>query len=189
MKFSGKVWNDHGTTWLNLGSIRVNGSAGQRSICLLSPAIAQRTGINESVSFARWQQGAGFVVPRTTACFSGKIVLSRSPTDSPSPFFPFLIMSKLLQSAHLNWQTSWFQTRYGGCKSGVPSLSEKGYCLKLEGKAVRAIVTVYLIYHSSMLSPFRNATLIHCFDVVGWVTGRVKDTATTVPKLCIWRIS
>jgi len=68
MKFSGKVWNDHGTIWLNFGSIRVNGSAGQRSICLLSPATAQRTGINKSVSFARWQQGAGFVVPRTTAC-------------------------------------------------------------------------------------------------------------------------
>jgi len=67
-KFSGKVWSDHGTTWLHFGSIRVNGSAGQRSICLLSPAIAQRTGVNKSVSFARWQQGAGFVVPRTTAC-------------------------------------------------------------------------------------------------------------------------
>jgi len=68
MKFSGKVWSDHGTTWLNFGSIRVNGSAGQRSICLLSPAVAQRTGINKSVSFARWQQGVGLVVPRTTAC-------------------------------------------------------------------------------------------------------------------------
>jgi len=33
MKFSGKVWSDHGTTWLNFGTIRVNGSAGQRSIC------------------------------------------------------------------------------------------------------------------------------------------------------------
>jgi len=33
MKFSGKVWSDHGTTRLNLGSIRANGSAGQRSIC------------------------------------------------------------------------------------------------------------------------------------------------------------
>ena len=65
MKFSGKVWSDHGTTWLNFGSIRVlvNGS-----IYLLSPAIAQRTGVNKSVSYARWQQGAGFVVPRTTAC-------------------------------------------------------------------------------------------------------------------------
>jgi len=42
---------------------------GQRSICLLSPAIAQRTGINKSVSFARWQQGAGFVVSRTIACY------------------------------------------------------------------------------------------------------------------------
>jgi len=30
-----EVWSDHGTTWLNLGSIRVNGSAGQRSISLL----------------------------------------------------------------------------------------------------------------------------------------------------------
>jgi len=27
MKFSGKVWSDHGTTWLHFGSIRVNGSA------------------------------------------------------------------------------------------------------------------------------------------------------------------
>ena len=70
MKFSGKVWSDHGTTWLNFGSIRINGSAGQRSICLLSSAIAQRTGVNKSVSFARWQQGAGFVVPRTTACIA-----------------------------------------------------------------------------------------------------------------------
>jgi len=70
MKFSGKVWSDHGTTWFNFGSIRVNGSAGQRSICLLSPAIAQRTGVNKSVSFARWQQGAGFALPRTTACFN-----------------------------------------------------------------------------------------------------------------------
>jgi len=26
MKFSGKVWSDHGTTWFNFGSIRVNGS-------------------------------------------------------------------------------------------------------------------------------------------------------------------
>jgi len=68
-KFSGKVWNDHGTIWSNFGSIRVNGLAGQRSISLLSPVIAQRTGVNKSVSFARWQQGAGFVVPRTTACF------------------------------------------------------------------------------------------------------------------------
>ena len=41
-------------------------------VCMLitpSPAIAQRTGVNKSVSFARWQQGAGFVVPHTTACF------------------------------------------------------------------------------------------------------------------------
>jgi len=52
------------TTRLNFGSIRVNGS-----ICLLSSAIAHRTGVNESVSFARWQQVAGFVVQRTTACY------------------------------------------------------------------------------------------------------------------------
>ena len=43
-------------------------NSGQRSICLLSPAIAQTTGVNKSVSFPRWQHGAGFVVPRTTAC-------------------------------------------------------------------------------------------------------------------------
>jgi len=68
MKFSGKMWSDHGTTRFNFGSIWVNGSAGRRSSCLLSPAVAQTTGINKSVAFARWQQGAGFVVPRTTAC-------------------------------------------------------------------------------------------------------------------------
>jgi len=67
MKFSGKVWSDHGTTSLNFWSIGVNGSASQRSVCLLSPVIAQRTGVNKSVSFARWQQGARFVVLRTTA--------------------------------------------------------------------------------------------------------------------------
>jgi len=46
-------------------------NVGQRLICLLmlSPATAQMTGINKLVSFARWQQGVGFVVPRTTACF------------------------------------------------------------------------------------------------------------------------
>ena len=75
MKFSEKVWSDHGTTGLHFGSIRVNGSAGQRSICLLSPAIAHRTGVNKSVSFARWQQGVGFVVPRTTQLVPVNFVL------------------------------------------------------------------------------------------------------------------
>jgi len=42
MKFSGKVWSDHGMTWLNFGSIRVNRSAGRRPSFLLSPAIAQK---------------------------------------------------------------------------------------------------------------------------------------------------
>jgi len=42
MKFSGKVWSDHGTTWFNYKSVRINGLAGQRSGCLLSPAIAQK---------------------------------------------------------------------------------------------------------------------------------------------------
>ena len=40
MKFSGKMWSDYETTWFNFGSIRVNGSAGRRSSCLLWPAIA-----------------------------------------------------------------------------------------------------------------------------------------------------
>jgi len=78
MKFSGKVWSDHGTTWLNFESIRVNGSAGRRSSCLLSPVIAQSQlhslgcgrGLALTSQLHRWQQGAGFVVPRTTACFS-----------------------------------------------------------------------------------------------------------------------
>jgi len=36
---------------------------------LLSPAIAQRTGINKSVSFARWQQGRGLL------CLAPQLVL------------------------------------------------------------------------------------------------------------------
>jgi len=75
MKFSRRVWSDH--PWDDLMKFWVNSvnrSADQRSICLLSLAIAQRTGVNKSVSFARWQQGAGFVVPRTTACIYSKIV-------------------------------------------------------------------------------------------------------------------
>jgi len=59
-------------SWDDLIKFGVNSGkrvGGQRSICLLSPAIVQRTGVNKSVSFARWQQGVGFVVPRTRACF------------------------------------------------------------------------------------------------------------------------
>jgi len=57
---------------------------------LLSPAIVQRTGVNKSVSFARWQQGAGFVVPRTTACYYVKLTENelqsvRSQHGAPSP--------------------------------------------------------------------------------------------------------
>ena len=63
MKFSEKVCSDHGTTWFNFGSIRVNGSAGRRSIFVITGHSS------ESVAFARWQQGAGFVAPRTPACF------------------------------------------------------------------------------------------------------------------------
>ena len=44
------LWSDHGTTWFNFESIRVNGSAGRTSICLLSPAITQTIGINKSVA-------------------------------------------------------------------------------------------------------------------------------------------
>jgi len=42
----------------------------------LSPVIAQTTGINKSVAFAWWQQEAGFVVPRTTACIHLQIIYS-----------------------------------------------------------------------------------------------------------------
>jgi len=43
-------------------------NSGNRVNFLLSLPIIQRTGITKSVSFARWQQEAGFVVPHTTAC-------------------------------------------------------------------------------------------------------------------------
>ena len=75
-------WDDLITFWVNSGK-RVGG---QRSICLLSKLLPVELDIsfalawwqhflsmaadksNKSISFARWQQGAGFVVPRTTAC-------------------------------------------------------------------------------------------------------------------------
>jgi len=77
MKFSGKVWSDHGTTWFNFESIRINWSAGRRSCCLLSPAIAQSQlhslgcgrGLALTSQLHRWQQGAGFVEPHTTAFY------------------------------------------------------------------------------------------------------------------------
>ena len=53
-------WNDLITVWVNSGK--------PRDATMLSPAIAQMTGVNKSVPFARWQQVAGFVVLRTTAC-------------------------------------------------------------------------------------------------------------------------
>jgi len=68
-----KSWTDlheifrEGVEWpwdalLNFGSIRVNGSAGQRSIYLLSKLLPVELDI--SFALAWWQQGAGFVVPR-----------------------------------------------------------------------------------------------------------------------------
>ena len=59
-------WDDLITFWVNSGK-QVN--------FLLSPAIVQRTGITKSVSFARWQQGAGFVVPCTTACIADVLLI------------------------------------------------------------------------------------------------------------------
>jgi len=53
MKFSGKVWSDHRTTWFNFESIRVNGSAGRRSSFVITGHSS------ESVAFARWQQRTG----------------------------------------------------------------------------------------------------------------------------------
>jgi len=72
MKFSGKVWSDHGTTWLNFGSIRVNGSAGQRSICLLSPAIAQRTGVRSQYHSLGGSRGWGLL------CLAPQLVIPYS---------------------------------------------------------------------------------------------------------------
>ena len=81
MKFSGKVRSDHGTTCLNFGSIRVNGSAGQgQFVCYQNYCQWNWTSRLHSLGgstfcpwwlislFARWHQGAELVVPRTTAC-------------------------------------------------------------------------------------------------------------------------
>ena len=51
-------WDDVIKFRVNLGK-RVGGS---KVNLFVSPAIAQSTGVNKSVSFARWQQEAGFVV-------------------------------------------------------------------------------------------------------------------------------
>jgi len=60
MKFSGKVWSDLGTTWLHFGSIRVNGSASQRSICLLSKLLP----VELDISFAlAWSLGGSTFCP------------------------------------------------------------------------------------------------------------------------------
>ena len=40
MKFSGKVWSDHGTTWLHFGSIRVNHAM---PICMNAPQLLHRS--------------------------------------------------------------------------------------------------------------------------------------------------
>ena len=95
MEFSGKVWSDMGRPDYILGQFRYTGlrvkgqfvcyqnycqwnwtsrlhSLGGITFCPWR--LAQRTGVNKSVSFARWQQGAGFVVPRTTACLFVNLV-------------------------------------------------------------------------------------------------------------------
>ena len=68
MKFSGKVWSDHGTThdliqfWVNSGK-RVGGSKVKLFVI---------TGHSSEALTSHYhsQQGAGFVVPRTTARFT-----------------------------------------------------------------------------------------------------------------------
>jgi len=76
MKFSGNVWSDHGTTWFNFESIRINGSAVRRSFVITSRSseshchsLGGSRGLALTSQLHRWQHGAGFVVPRTTACF------------------------------------------------------------------------------------------------------------------------
>ena len=49
-------------------SIRVNGLIFRYHRRLALTLMTQTTGVNKSALFARWQQGAGFAVPRTTAC-------------------------------------------------------------------------------------------------------------------------
>jgi len=71
MKFSGKVWSDH-TFPGNFGSIRVNGSSDQRSSCLLSPAIAQRT---ELWRMIRQYHSLGGTRGRGLLCLAPQLVL------------------------------------------------------------------------------------------------------------------
>jgi len=68
MKFSGKVWSDHRTTWLNFGSIRVNRSAGQRSICLLSKLLPVEFDI--SFALAWWQHFLSMAADKSVCLLS-----------------------------------------------------------------------------------------------------------------------
>jgi len=73
MKFSGKVWSDHGTWPDDLIQFLVNsgkrvGGSKDSFFVITGHSSEDWRCVNKSVSFARWQQGAEFVVPRTTAC-------------------------------------------------------------------------------------------------------------------------
>ena len=68
-------WDDLITFWVN---------SGQRSICLLSPAIAQTTGVNKSVSFARWQQGGRGLLCRAPQLVNIVIVVPSGEFSSGS---------------------------------------------------------------------------------------------------------
>jgi len=66
VKFSGNVWSDHGMTWLHFGSIRVNGSEGQRSICLLSKLLPVELDI--SFALAWWQHFLSMAADKSVFC-------------------------------------------------------------------------------------------------------------------------
>jgi len=86
------------------------GQFGSKVIFLLSPAIAQTTRVNKSVSFARWQQGAGFVVSRTTACYTGS-------APCLPPVLHFSSMSSFSHSRHLFYTHCRITTFWASCEA------------------------------------------------------------------------
>jgi len=98
-------WDDLIKFWVN---------SGKRANFLLSPAITQRTGVNKSVSFARWQQGARFVVPRTTRCLNrakflyfpprtppGELIAAIQASGVPPPHDKFLATPMPINSTYM----------------------------------------------------------------------------------------
>ena len=69
-------WDDPIKFWVNSGK-RVGGS--KVNLFVITGHIAQRTGVNKSVSFARWQQGRGLLCLAPQLVFYDNTVTANIP--------------------------------------------------------------------------------------------------------------